>query len=1716
MGVAGCSSHGLGLEARDSCYSSTISQQRSLDYASGKIDITSVTGQVCPATTLRPGEILGNSIMLMNTQPVISGPMAPFFTDPFTKMMDASTTDFQKATIDLAKALGWSYLSIVYIEDTMQAAMDGIAMATDNNICIAGSYEIHKTDSSGYGDVIRSLMDKPDAIGVILLLDFSDTLDSFFSSVENYSFGNTEFNLVWIIPNIGYAEPILQAHENVTRGAIGVGAASPEIEDFLVYFRNLGPGNINTTSDPWFEQYYQTKYKCDIASNTNYGVQCDQTVADKHKLTQQIQGVPTVMNSIKILVEAVMAAHTQVCPSDGFCEQLANIPDYALLGYVNAVDFTGYDNSDISFSSSGEFIPQIDILNFQSDGNGGYALMQVANTMTLNTGDSVRNVTKVWQNNVEYIADDVTSMCSAPCNDVNCQAMNDMSYIQGDITLGGMFAVHFEGETPDKCGPIHPTGVIRLEAMMYAIDKINADNNILPGLKLGMIGGDSCYSAKQIKQKTMAFIGAADFSKGVVGVQTSPIGQRTHIMGTIGTTRSSLAIAMNDVTRILMVPQIAYSATSPLLSDKEMFPNFFRTSPSDRHQARVMIHIAQSLGWKYIQTINSDSAYGNAGVEALRQYARTVADLCIASSHVIKDSSNNDEMDSLINRLLSRAEARGLLVFLSNTDSRALLQKFTEEGLQGNFSFVAADAWGISSDVINTLESAAAGAIVILPTTNSDLSNFASYLLSREVDNNPRNPWFRSYWMHKFQCQLSGEYSTFGAMCPDGLSLSAEDANADYVANTIDAVNAMALAIDQLHKQKCPGSADICDNFLTSSSEELLDKLRAVSFESATGLGNFEFDEYGDGKPMYTVYNLQKDTSTSLYAYNKVGSWEDNTLDMNDGVVILYDSDGEPINPTDSFESDCKSNGSCAECVKSEITFAHMDGHIEIPVLFGISEQGENTLLCGDVLNDQVINVEAILFALDKVNEDDTILPGVTLGATIIDTCSSPQRAMSQTLLALIGDSKFGNNPDNTMAIIGAVLNDVSMEMLRVTDAVKKSQVSFGSSSIELTKERYPYFLRTVPVDDRQAEVMVSILKKYDWYYVSTVRSNTSYGQTGMEDFMTKANDEGVCAAVQLTIPSNPTQRDYVRIITDLITEGDKKGSNVVVLFTSQEDTRNLLKYAETKAKTYSKQSYHFTWVAPDSWGISLDVVEGYLDHAKGALTIIPLQPSMPEFEEYMESLTPISNTRNPWFRSLWETIFDCRLRLDEFSSRESAYCTGDEDLRAGHTSELHSALSSYAIDAVYAIATGLHNLRQKKCPGRNLCSEFFNSDPEDVHQEITNARVSQSATGRPFSFLEGAGEGEYAIMNYVLEQKDENTTSGKYRKVGEWLHGTLTMSGGEVQFFDFRGSNTSSVDSRCPSVCRVCYTQGIPSVEVPEMAPLVFNGDSIWGIIIIAIIVLMIVFCFVIFIYFLVEFRNPVVKGASSSLSYFLLLGITLLLLENFAFMFEPTRIVCGCRRFGLGFFHVLIWSALFCKVVRILRICGTGEINSRVPFVSPWSQTFLLLALLLVEVILVGEWLILDPPAVWHEIVETGISPPFKVVFHCNYENKWMVASLIYAFLLILLTFWCACKARKYSDLVYEGAYILFTTIASIFIMVAWLLVYSLGDEEYQNPAVCIGITSNAIIILAAIFLPKITALTSTEERAQDGPATGNDMGKSYVYSNPDVNKDDEVTAF
>ena len=91
--------------------------------------------------------------------------------------------------------------------------------------------------------------------------------------------------------------------------------------------------------------------------------------------------------------------------------------------------------------------------------------------------------------------------------------------------------------------------------------------------------------------------------------------------------------------------------------------------------------------------------------------------------------------------------------------------------------------------------------------------------------------------------------------------------------------------------------------------------------------------------------------------------------------------------------------------IRSEFTTDFVLG-ILIPVYNSAANSSGGR--CGDALTDSgVSRVDTILYALDCINSDPDLLPNVTLGYDIRDTCSSQNIALDETLDILVAESEI-------------------------------------------------------------------------------------------------------------------------------------------------------------------------------------------------------------------------------------------------------------------------------------------------------------------------------------------------------------------------------------------------------------------------------------------------------------------------------------------------------------------------------------------------------------------------------------------------------------------------------------------------------------------------------------------------------------------------------------
>lgn len=481
-----------------------------------------------------------------------------------------------------------------------------------------------------------------------------------------------------------------------------------------------------------------------------------------------------------------------------------------------------------------------------------------------------------------------------------------------------------------------------------------------------------------------------------------------------------------------------------------------------------------------------------------------------------------------------------------------------------------------------------------------------------------------------------------------------------------------------------------------------------------------------------------------------------------------------------------------------------LPGDITLGGLFPIHARGPHGLPCGELKKEKGIHrMEAMLYAIDQINQDPYLLPNVSLGARILDTCSRDTYALEQSLTfvqALIqkdisdihcsnGEAPLIRKPERVVAVIGASASSVSIMVANILRLFEIPQVSYASTAPELSdNNRYDFFSRVVPPDSYQAQAMLDIVKALGWNYVSTLASEGNYGESGVDAFMQVSREAGVCIAQSVKIPREPTAGEFDKIIKRLMETSNARG---VIIFANEDDIKRVLEAAKRANLTG-----HFLFVGSDSWGAKSSPVSELEDVAEGAVTILPKRASIEGFDQYFMTRSLENNRRNIWFNEFWEDDFRCKLtrpgiKLDPDKKK----CTGEERIGRDSPYEQEGKVQ-FVIDAVYAVAHALHTMIQDLCPGgKGVCPNMDPVEGKALLNYIRAVKFNGSA-GTSVMFNEnGDAPGRYDIFQFQMT----NHTHPGYRVIGQWTN-NLRLNLDEMQWSE--GDRTLP-DSICSLPCK-------------------------------------------------------------------------------------------------------------------------------------------------------------------------------------------------------------------------------------------------------------------------------------------------------------------------
>ncbi|XP_010901775.2 metabotropic glutamate receptor 1 isoform X2 [Esox lucius] len=826
---------------------------------------------------------------------------------------------------------------------------------------------------------------------------------------------------------------------------------------------------------------------------------------------------------------------------------------------------------------------------------------------------------------------------------------------------------------------------------------------------------------------------------------------------------------------------------------------------------------------------------------------------------------------------------------------------------------------------------------------------------------------------------------------------------------------------------------------------------------------------------------------------------------------------------------------------------ARMDGDVIIGALFSVHHQPSAEKVadrkCGEVREQYGIQrVEAMFHTLDRINADPFLLPNISLGCEIRDSCWHSSVALEQSIefirdsLISIRDDKDGskwcidgaasNQPPPSKkpiaGVIGPGSSSVAIQVQNLLQLFNIPQIAYSATSIDLSdKTLFKYFLRVVPSDTLQARAMLDIVKRYNWTYVSAVHTEGNYGESGMEAFKELASQEGLCIAHSDKIYSNAGEKHFDRLLKKLRERLPK--ARVVVCFCEGMTVRGLL----MAMRRLGVAGGEFLLIGSDGWADRDEVVEGYEQEAEGGITMKLQSEEVKSFDDYFLKLRLDTNTRNPWFPEFWQYRFQCRLAgHPQEMKKYKKVCTGDLGNESLHDNYVQDSKMGFVINAIYAMAHGLHDMHSELCPGQpGLCEAMDPIDGSKLLDYLLKTTF-RGVSGEDVYFDEnGDTPGRYDIMN--LQSVGDG--SFDYQQVGSWHEGILNIDDWKLWMnnSDMVRSVCSDPCSRgqikvirkgevsCCWICTTCKDNEIvrdeftcqacdlgwwPNEDLEGCVPLplkYLDWSDVESIVAVCLSCVGILVTLWVTLVFVLYRDTPVVKSSSRELCYIILVGVLLGYICPFTLIAYPTVTSCYLQRLLVGLSAAMCYSALVTKTNRIARILAGSKkkICTKKPrFMSAWAQVFISFFLISLQLVLEITLIILEPP------MPVKYYPSIREVYLiCNTSTVGMVAPLGYNGLLIMSCTYYAFKTRNVPANFNEAKYIAFTMYTTCIIWLAFVPIYF--GSNYKIITTSFSVSLSVTVALGCMFTPKMYIIIAKPERNVRSAFTTSDVVRMHV---------------
>ncbi|XP_030236864.1 extracellular calcium-sensing receptor-like [Gadus morhua] len=742
--------------------------------------------------------------------------------------------------------------------------------------------------------------------------------------------------------------------------------------------------------------------------------------------------------------------------------------------------------------------------------------------------------------------------------------------------------------------------------------------------------------------------------------------------------------------------------------------------------------------------------------------------------------------------------------------------------------------------------------------------------------------------------------------------------------------------------------------------------------------------------------------------------------------------------------------------------------------------------------------VYAMEFAVEEINRNPLILPGVKLNYRILDDCGLHPWVLHGAF-SLVGGERESWGPSVPL-IIGGASSTTAMILSRTLASLSVPVISYLASCPCLSdRHRFPNFFRTIPSDVYQAKTMARLAILFNWTWIGAVIANNDYGRLAIQAFQEEIEGSGVCLAFSEFLNRETFEEDARRAASII----EHSTARVILIFTWHRNVREL--FLQLAKRNVTDRQF----LASEAWSTSKDILQdvAILKVASGVLGVAIRSARIPGFKSFLQGLKPSNRPGDLLLQEFWEKEFDGRETLE-----------GVQNIFTD-TAHLRAAYNTYL--AVYAAAHALHSLLS--CPDKDsspsgnssTCSSPYNITQKELLEHLNKVNFT-TPNGEEFFFQGADIPAAYDLVNWktspdgslklVLIGRVDGLELHLNQTSIQWTIGSnqvpisvcsascppgtrrANRKGEPVCCFDCIPCTDGEVSNetgshqcrRCPVEFwsnpgnTACIPRKVDFLSFNETMGIVLTTGAVSGVVVTT----------VVFVIFLCYHNTPVVRANNSELSFLLLLSLKLCFLCALVFIGRPSVWSCCLQQAAFGISFVLCVSCLQVKTIVVLAAFRSARpgAGGLMKWFGPGQQRGSVCFFTSIQVIICTIWLSLSPPIPHRDLGFQGS----KVNLECAMSSVVGFAVVLgYIGFLACLCLLLAFLARKLPDNFNEAKFITFSMLIFCVVWVAFVPAYISSPGKYSVAVEIFAILASSYGLLLCIFAPKCFIILLRPER-------------------------------